>query len=150
MKIISGQFIPRDLPKRRDVIFLGARSSKARENYNTTAADFVLQNWIRKYLRRAVFVTDMIKTKGRPGKRFREWNKDATFKNMLLKELKTINPTIIVVMNRKAEEILKNDPLFLKYKSKVRSIYPPYYVARWNKFNDWDHQFKSILKALNK
>lgn len=92
MKIIAGQFVPKDLPKRRDVIFLGARSSRARENYNTTAADFVLQNWIRKYFKKSVFVTDMIKTKGRAGKRFREWEKDATFKNILLKELKTINP----------------------------------------------------------
>ncbi|MEJ0021077.1 MAG: hypothetical protein WDN47_00665 [Candidatus Doudnabacteria bacterium] len=53
MKIIAGQFVPKDLPKRRDVIFLGARSSRARENYNTTAADFVLQNWIRKYFKKS-------------------------------------------------------------------------------------------------
>lgn len=148
MKIISGQFVPRDLPKRRDVIFLGARSSRARENYNTTSEDFVLQNWIRKYFKKAVYITDLVKTEGRAGKRLREWSKNPIFLKILEKELKSIKPKIIVAMSKQVAELFKNDPVLFKYKKLVRSIYPPYYVGRWNKFSAWDSQFKKILKEL--
>lgn len=148
MKIIPGQFVPTDLPKRLDVIFLGERPSRSKGNYNTSAGDFVFHNYIRKYFKKAVFVTDMVKTQGRAGKRFREWNKNPIFAKILEKEIKTINPKIIVVMSNKVEQLFKNDPSLLKYKRKVRSIYPPYYVARWNKFSAWDSQFRHILKAI--
>ena len=155
---LKGQFIPKDLPKRRDVIFIGEKPSlyfirhpkeRYKGNYNATSTDFVFQNWIRKYLKQGVFVTDMVKTEGKAGASFeREWRKDNRFRRKLFEELRTYKPKIIVIMSNKAKELFLSDPQFLHWRTRAHKIYHPSHVARFRKFDEWDMQFSEIVKNL--
>lgn len=158
--MLPGQFIPKNLQKRRDVVFLGEKPSlhfvrhpqeRNKGNYNATATDFTFQKWIQKFLKRAVYVTDMVKTEGKAGAPFeREWKKDQKFFKILLDEIKTLNPKVIVAMSDKVAKLFASEPGFAQYNDKLRQIYHPAYVMRYRRFRAWDTQFKRVVRDLSR
>lgn len=130
------------------LFFVRHPEERSKGNHNAVAADFMFHNWIRMFFKKSVYVTDMVKTEGRGGTSLREWGKNPVFRKLLQNEITRLKPRVIVVMSRKVEELLTDDPVFSEYKNRILSIYPPSYVARYNKFNEWDAQFKKILKKL--
>lgn len=155
LKLLYGQFIPRNLSKRRDVIFVGEKPSlyfvrhpeeRWKGNYNATPTDCIFQRQIRKYLKRAVYITDMVKTEGKAGALFeREWENNPNFSNILSKELGTISPKIIVAISKKVYELLRDNP---RWEGMVRYAYHPYYVVRYAKYAKWNAQFEAICNEL--
>ncbi|MDP2647958.1 MAG: uracil-DNA glycosylase family protein [Candidatus Yanofskybacteria bacterium] len=158
VNFLPGQFIPKDLPKRRDIVFVGEKPSlyfvrhpeeRWKGNYNATRTDCIFQAWIRKHLNHGVYVTDMVKTEGRAGAIFeREWKKNPKFSLILLKELEKIKPKIIVAISKKTYRLFREDRRLLWWRNKVRYIYHPAYAVRYRKFSAWATQFRKIRKEL--
>ncbi len=158
-KLLKNQLIPRDLPRQNNLIFIGEKPSlyfhnhpdipRQLGNYNVTATDFVFHNWIRKYIKKSVYVTDMVKTEGRAGANFlKEWDKNRKFKKILLWELKKINPKVVVLMSKKVEKLFLSEDVFQKWHGKIIRVYHPSYVVRYNRFKEWDKQWQLLIKNL--
>ncbi len=154
--IYYGRYIPPTLKKTKGVIFIGEKPSlyykKHSEllylgNYNSpTRPDQELQKRISKYLKGSVFITDMVKSPGKPGDDFvSQWNRNKKWKLLLKKDLKKLTRTIVVVMSRKAEELFKKS--FPEYE-KVFYFLQPSYAVRYNHLQEWDKQFKELAKKL--
>lgn len=158
MKVLKGQFIPKKYSKRRDVIFLGEKPSlyfirhpeeRHKGNYNATNTDFIFQKYILKYLKHAVYVTDMVKTEGKSGTDFeKEWRKNSKFAFTLKKEFERHNPKIIVAMSQKVYKLLQTDKRFLKWEGRIQKINHPAHTVRYRKYDVWDKQFRYISKKL--
>lgn len=156
--MLAGQFIPKGVSERHDIIFFGEKPSLYfvrhpkelhRGNYNVTKTDFIFQNYIYRYLKHAVFVTDMVKTQGKPGADFeKEWKNNLTFAKILLKELKKHKPKIVVAMSQKACDLFKDDSRFGRWGKRVRRIYHPSYVVRFRQYRAWREQFKELVQDL--
>lgn len=101
-------------------------------------------------MKRAVYVTDMVKTEGRPGADFkREWNSNPRFVAILLEELKKYKPKIIVAMSRKVLVLFQSDPRLDQWRDRVKWIYHPSYVTRFKEFAKWDKQFKNLIRFID-
>lgn len=157
MILLKGQFIPRDLPRQNNLIFIGEKPSlyfhnhpdtpRQLGNYNVTATDFVFHNWIRKYIKKSVYVTDMVKTEGRAGANFlKEWTQNPEFKKILRRELKKITPKVVVLMSKKVERLFLSESELNKWHDKTVRIYHPSYVVRYNRFKEWDKQWQLLIK----
>lgn len=156
---LSGNFVPPEEKEKYKIMFIGEKPSnyfkkrkklKSLGNYNATSIDKALHCYLQKYNLGRVYITDMVKTEGKPGAGFeKEWN--SNFKTCLVKEIECYKPKLIVFISKKVEELFKNN--FSDLAIETFRIYHPAYVFRWNKperWKEWDKQFKELKKKLKK
>jgi len=153
---LSGNFIPPEEKEKYKIMFIGEKPSnyfKKREhlrslgNYNATSTDKALHCYLQKYDLGKIYITDMVKTEGDSGADFeKEWN--SNFEECLKEEIGYYKPKLIVFISKKVEKLFKNN--FSDLKIKTFRIYHPAYVCRYNKFEEWNEQFKELKKIIKK
>jgi len=147
---LAGNFIPPEEKERYRIMFIGEKPSyyfKKRENlrslgnYNATSTDKSLHCYLQKYNIGKIYITDMVKTEGKSGADFKkEWNSD--FEECLRAEIDYYKPKLIVFISKDVEKLFKN--YFSDLEIETFGIHHPSYVFRWNKYKEWDNQFKEL------
>ena len=150
-KLVSGNWIPKNLPKAYRIIFLAEKPSlhfsrneglRKSGNFNVTKSDHKLQEFIEKYLNKSVYITDMVKTEGVAGHDFvSDWHGEPSHKKRLEQELKELKVKTVVCLSRKVEKLFRQE--FPGYKTLY--INHPAYIYRYKKFSIWDEQFNQLV-----
>lgn len=150
-KLVLGNWIPKNLPRARGIIFLAekpsrnfVRNEKLRKlgNFNATKSDHKLQEYICKYLHHSIYITDMVKTEGVAGHDFiLDWQNEPLHKKRFKQELHEFNVKMVVCLSRKVEKLFRLE--FPNYKTFY--VCHPAYVWRYKKFDIWNKQFNQLV-----
>jgi len=153
---LLGQYIPWDEEKKYDIIFVGAKPSdyflenpdkRWLGNFNADRhIDSMFQERIKEFDLGQIYATDMVKTEGLPGENFEaEWITNKQFRECLEQEIQIINPSIVVVIGRDVEKLFNKEfSLF-----ETHYIAQPSYVVRYNKYDKWNEQLRSLKHKLS-
>jgi len=155
---LSGNFIPPEERKKYRIMFIGEKPARYfiknphlrhLGNYNATCNDIVFHYFLKKYKLGKIYVTDMVKTEGKPGADFiEEWKLNPIFKKCLSEEVKLINPKLIIFLSKKVEYLFNKE--FNRLNIEKMRIYSPAFICKSNKCHEWDKQFEDILKYFKK
>jgi len=154
---LGGIFLPTYYQHQYNIVFIGLQPSenllkkphlKFLGNFNISSCDKKFQNQLVEFGFGGSYVTDIVKlqrdSKARPNREDIEF-----FLSFLKRELEIIKPQIIVSLGvTETYDILKNYKKELNI-TKLAKVYHPAYVCQYNKFKEWDKQFKKIYEIVS-
>jgi len=109
-KELGGSFLPKEMPKQFDFMFVAEMPSMAKPkdiatlggNFNVSARDNFFQEMMKKYSVAGSYVTDIVKEGNIPrrptGEEIKKWLP------FLVKEIEIIQPKIIIVLGKRTYE----------------------------------------------
>jgi len=145
---LPGNFIPTFCKHQYRVMFIGQQPSKEFEknphkrflgNYNVTGKDTMFKNQLIKTKLAGSYITDLVKRIGQAGEELKE-KEIKKFIYYLKKEIKIINPSILVVMSDKVRKYLENSDISSEYKI-IQISHPN---SRGSVYKKWDREFRLL------